>query len=159
MAELLYRVSSTATTPTSTSIKGAPLNNLEIDGNFKSINDDLALKAYLASPTFTGDVVVDSVTALKVPVGLTAERPTGAVGLIRYNSEINQYEGYKAAGWGTIGGGATGGGLDDVFYENSKAVTTSYTITENKNAMSTGPITIEDNVEVNIPTGSTWVVI
>lgn len=159
MAELLYRVSSTATTPTTTSIKGAPLNNLEIDGNFKSINDDLALKAYLASPTFTGDVVVDSVTALKVPVGLTAERPTGAVGLIRYNSEINQYEGYKAAGWGTIGGGATGGGLDDVFYENSKAVTTSYTITENKNAMSTGPITIEDDVEVNIPTGSTWVVI
>lgn len=159
MAELLYRVSSTATTPTTTSIKGAPLNNLEIDGNFKSINDDLALKAYLASPTFTGDVVVDSVTALKVPVGLTAERPTGAVGLIRYNSEINQYEGYKAAGWGTIGGGATGGGLDDVFYENSKVVTTSYTITENKNAMSTGPITIEDDVEVNIPTGSTWVVI
>lgn len=159
MAELLYRVSSTATTPTTTSIKGAPLNNLEIDGNFKSINDDLALKAYIASPTFTGDVVVDSVTALKVPVGLTAERPTGAVGLIRYNSEINQYEGYKAAGWGTIGGGATGGGLDDVFYENSKAVTTSYTITENKNAMSTGPITIEDDVEVNIPTGSTWVVI
>lgn len=159
MAELLYRVSSTATTPTTTSVKGAPLNNLEVDGNFKSINDDLALKAYLESPTFTGDVVVNSVTALKVPVGDISERPTGAVGLIRYNNEINQYEGYKAAGWGTIGGGATGGGLDDVFYENSKTVTTSYTITENKNAMSTGPITIEDDVEVNIPTGSTWVVI
>lgn len=159
MAELLYRASSTATTPTTTSVKGSPLNNLEIDGNFKSINDDLALKAYLASPTFTGDVVIDSITALKLPVGDISERPTGSVGLIRYNNEINQYEGYKAAGWGTIGGGATGGGLDDIFYENSQTVTTSYTITTNKNAMSTGPIQIDDGVEVNIPTGSTWVVI
>ena len=49
MANLLFRASSTATTPSSTSVKSAPLTNLEIDGNFKSVNDDLADK-----PTLTG---------------------------------------------------------------------------------------------------------
>ena len=49
MANLLFRASSTATTPVSTSVKNAPLTNLEIDGNFKSVNDDLANK-----PTLTG---------------------------------------------------------------------------------------------------------
>jgi len=49
MANLLFRASSTATTPTSTTVKNAPLTNLEIDGNFKSIKDDLANK-----PTLTG---------------------------------------------------------------------------------------------------------
>lgn len=54
MANLLYRASTSATTPGSTSAKGSPLTNLEVDGNFKSVNDDLALKATIASPTFTG---------------------------------------------------------------------------------------------------------
>jgi len=39
MANLLYRLSSTATTPTSTAVKNAPLTNLEIDANFKSLDD------------------------------------------------------------------------------------------------------------------------
>jgi hypothetical protein len=56
-------------------------------------------------------------------------------------------------------GGASGGGTDDVFYENGKTVTTNYAITTNKNAMSTGPITINNGVVVTIPTGSRWVVI
>lgn len=54
MANLLYRVSTTPTVPGSTSAKGTPLTNLEVDGNFKSIADDLALKATISSPTFTG---------------------------------------------------------------------------------------------------------
>jgi Phage tail repeat like len=56
-------------------------------------------------------------------------------------------------------GGATGGGTDDIFYENSTTVNTSYTITSNKNAMSAGPITIADGVTVTVPNGSTWSVI
>lgn len=159
MAYLLYRASSGATTPAETSVKGTPLNNLEVDGNFKSINDDLALKAYIASPTFTGDVAINSTTALKLPVGTELEKPLGDLGLIRYNSTNDQYEGYRSAGWGSIGGGASGGGLDDVFYENSQVVTTNYTITTNKNAMSAGPIEILDGIEVTIPDGSNWTVI
>lgn len=58
-----------------------------------------------------------------------------------------------------LGGGATGAGQDDVFYENSQTVTSDYTISTNKSAMSTGPITVDDGVTVTIPSGSRWVVI
>jgi hypothetical protein len=60
--------------------------------------------------------------------------------------------------WGTAGG-AAGGGTDDVFYENSQTVTTNYTISTNKNAMTAGPITINSGVTVTVPSGSSWVII
>jgi hypothetical protein len=55
--------------------------------------------------------------------------------------------------------GATGGGTDRVFYENDQIVTTAYTITSGKNAMTAGPITINDGIAVTIPDGSTWTVV
>lgn len=58
-----------------------------------------------------------------------------------------------------IGGGARGTGSDDIFYENSKTVNGSYSISSNKNAMSTGPITLATGVTVTIPSGSRWVVL
>jgi hypothetical protein len=56
-------------------------------------------------------------------------------------------------------GGAAGGGTDKVFYENDSIVTTNYSITAGKNALSAGPITINNGVAINIPTGSSWGVI
>ena len=58
-----------------------------------------------------------------------------------------------------IGGGATGGGSDSIFYENGQTVTTDYTITSGNNAMTTGPISINSGVTVTVPSGSVWVVI
>lgn len=58
-----------------------------------------------------------------------------------------------------IGGGARGTGSDDIFYENSQNVTQSYTITTGKNAMSAGPITIDTDVVVTVPTDSTWIIL
>lgn len=55
--------------------------------------------------------------------------------------------------------GATGGGTDRVFYENDSVVTTAYTITSGKNAMTAGPVTINDGVAVTVPNGSTWTVV
>jgi hypothetical protein len=60
--------------------------------------------------------------------------------------------------WGTAGG-ATGGGTDDVFYENAQTVTTSYTLTTNKNALSAGPITINSGATVTIPSGQSWSIV
>lgn len=60
--------------------------------------------------------------------------------------------------WGTAGG-ATGGSTNDVFYENSQVVTASYTLTSNKNAMSAGPITINNGATVTIPSGASWVIV
>jgi len=59
----------------------------------------------------------------------------------------------------TAGGGATGGGSDEVFYENDQTVTTNYTITNGKNAMSAGPITINSGVTVTVGSGETLTIV
>lgn len=46
--------------------------------------------------------------AIKVPVGTTGERPTGAAGMFRYNSTDGQFEGYTTE-WGAIAGSGGGG--------------------------------------------------
>jgi hypothetical protein len=56
-------------------------------------------------------------------------------------------------------GGATGGGSDRFIYENDQVVTTDYTITAGKNAMSAGPITINNGVTLTVPNGSTYTVV
>ena len=58
-----------------------------------------------------------------------------------------------------ISGGATGGGGDQVFVENSTEVTVSYTLPTGKNAESVGPISILSGVTVTIPSGQRWVVL
>jgi hypothetical protein len=55
--------------------------------------------------------------------------------------------------------GATGGGDDKVFWENDKSITTNYTVTTNKNAMTAGPITVNAGVSVTVPAGSAWTVV
>jgi len=97
--------------------------------------------------------------SLQVPSGTTAQRPTGASGKIRYNTTLGTFEGYNGTAWGSIGGGAVGASSDKIFYENDQAVTSNYTITTNKNAMSAGPITINSGITVTVPSGSTWTVV
>ena len=80
--------------------------------------------------------------SLVVPTGNTVQRAgTG----IRYNTTFGQYEGYdiNTAQWSSIGGGATGSAGNQIFFENDQFVTASYTVPTNKNASSTGPITID----------------
>ena len=54
---------------------------------------------------------------------------------------------------------ASAGAIGDIFYENGQTVSSNYTITLGKNAMSAGPISIDSGVTVTIPSGSTWVVV
>jgi hypothetical protein len=118
--------------------------------------------ASLAGATFTGDVILGTTTALELPDGTTGQRPGSPVaGMIRYNTSLSTFEGYKSGVWGAIGGGATGGAgsTDDVFYENGQTVTANYTITTNKNALTAGPVTINAGVTVTIPSGSFWSIV
>ena len=55
--------------------------------------------------------------------------------------------------------GAGGGGSDEIFWENGQNVTTNYTITNGKNAMSAGPITVDSGVTVTVGAGETWTVV
>jgi hypothetical protein len=120
-----------------------------------------ALAASATQPATT--VAKTSATGSAVmPTGTTAQRDgSPATGYLRFNSTDTSFEGYDGSAWGAIGGGggASGGGTDAVFYENGKVITTSYSITADTNAMSTGPLTVNSGVSVTVPSGSRWVVL
>ena len=116
--------------------------------------------AQFKTPTFTGNVTMSSTGFALIPAGTTAERPVSpANGQIRYNTTTSQFEGYQGGAWGQLGGGATGAGGDEVFVENSRVVTTNYTIPVGKSAESVGPITINSGITVTVSSGERWVVL
>jgi hypothetical protein len=57
-----------------------------------------------------------------------------------------------------ISAGATGGGSDEVFVETSQTVTTSYTLSSNKNAVTISP-SINSGVTITVPSGATLVIL
>ena len=84
---------------------------------------------------------VNSTDAMLVPVGTTAQRPTAAEGLFRYNSDDDKFEGYTAAGWGAIAG--SGGGSSSTFLKQEltgNGSTTAFTLNAS--------VTSEDNLIV-----------
>ena len=127
-------------------------------GNITQANLGLAP---VAGATFTGKVTHNYTNSLNLPVGTTAQRDgSPAVGMFRYNSTLNVFEGYKNTGWGEIGGGAgaTGGGTDEVFVETDQNVTTNYTLSSNKHAHTVSP-TINSGVTVTVPSGAILVIL
>jgi hypothetical protein len=95
-----------------------------------------------------------------VPSGTEAQRDvTPSAGYFRFNIDLGKFEGYNGTSWGSVGGGATGGSSDEVFVQNDQVVTANYTIPVGKNAMSTGPITVDTGVAVTVSSGSRWVVL
>lgn len=171
------------TTIVTRSDKGSTLTWAEMDANLTNLNND---KLEVGSPAssiaitpvgeltstnvqdalseldseVTNKVVQTSTTgAAVIPTGSTAQRPSTPIeGHFRRNKELGQWEGYDGAQWSGIGG-ASGGGGNPFCYENDITITTDYTITAGKNAMTAGPITIADGVTVTIPDGSTWSVV
>jgi len=96
----------------------------------------------------------------QIPAGTTAQRDgTPSAGWLRFNTTLSKFEGWLGSAWGSIGGGATGGGTDAVFQENDQVVTTNYTISSGKNALSAGPVTINSGVTVTVPSGSVWTIV
>lgn len=96
---------------------------------------------------------------IKMPVGTTSSRPTGQTGLVRFNTDSNQFEGYNNSAWAGIGDQPVGGGTNRLFFENDQVMTTNYTITTGKNAMSAGPITVNSGVVLTIPAGSVYAIV
>lgn len=77
------------------------LEQFDIQDNEIRINtgSDLTL-----TPNGTGIVSVNSTQSIKIPVGDTAARPTGAAGMIRFNTYLTRYEGYNGTAWVRLDG-------------------------------------------------------
>jgi hypothetical protein len=102
------------------------------------------------------NLIYSGTGTVTLPNGTTAQRPTPAAGMIRYNSTEAEFEGYADGAWGSIGGGASAGGA---IYENVDNISENYTITAGSNGMSVGPMTIDSGFTVTVPSGQRWVIL
>ena len=121
--------------------------NLDNDKELRLMEADSNGSAYVGLKGATDKGSESSYT-----LSLPAAAPTAGKALVANASTPTNLE------WGTAGG-ASGGGTDQIFYENGTTVTQDYTITNNFNAMSAGPITINNGVTVTVGTGETWTIV
>jgi hypothetical protein len=110
----------------------------------------------LTTFTATGDGTFSGTGQVKLPAGTTAQRSGSPVnGMLRYNSTIEQFEGYADGAWGGISGAQAGGAI----LTNKDTATASYTIAAGENGLSVGPITIDSNVTITVSSGQRWLVL
>ena len=156
-------------TTTSVNITGGTINGTPIGATTAATGRFTTLEATSTLAVGTNTTVGGTLTvtglgsfngtgALKIPAGTTGQQPSPVVGMIRYNSTTNLFEGYGTA-WGSLGGGATGGSGNQVFFENDQTISVDYTIPSTKNAGTFGPITVDTGVTVTVSTGSTWTIV
>ncbi len=156
-------------------------NDLEIthsgsNGNINNKTGDLVIRTIGSGD----DIFIDSVDDVNIRVHSTEEAikciGDGAVEL--YFDAAKKAEtvtgGFTVTGVCTatsfagdgsaltgLAAGATGGnsGANAIFWENEQTVTHDYTIGNNKNAGSFGPITINSGITVTVGAGESWTVI
>ena len=88
----------------------------------------LNLNSNNLSSTFT-DIDFTGTGSITLPVGSTAQRDSSpSVGMIRFNSDLGVFEGYKAGSWSEIGGGSSDTWTTDNFTGNGS--TAAYTLTQ-----------------------------
>jgi hypothetical protein len=154
------------THPTDTS--RAPINSPALTGiptaptaTSGTSSNQIATTAFVNS----GYIAKDSPTgAAFMPSGTTAQRPSSPVnGYMRYNSDLLAMEAYVNGSWGSVGGGATGGGTDHVFNNNGYTVNFNYTIPAGMSAVTVGDangnVTINNGATVTVSAGSRWVIL
>jgi len=157
-AEATFNIDGAATTNSASFL-------VTIDGVVQDPLDYTITQGYpytitMNAPVPSGDEIV--IVSLNGKTGATgpgagATGPIGSTGATGIQGPVGP--GAGATGATGPSGGATGAGGDDIFWENSQNVTTNYTISTNKNAMSAGPITVDSGVTVTIPSGSVWTVV
>jgi hypothetical protein len=116
---------------------------------------------YAAAPTFgtftsLGDGTFSGTGQVKLPAGTTGQRSGSPVnGMLRYNSTIEQFEGYADGAWGGISGAQAGGAI----LTNKDTATASYTIAAGENGLSVGPVTVSSGITITVSSGQRWLVL
>ena len=113
---------------------------------------NIATGAVTAADIPDGNITLGKLhTDVQTPINAVAGKQATLVS----GTNIKTLNGGSIVGSGNLIVGAQ----QDVFYENSQTVSSSYTITTNKSAMSAGPVTLNTSVTVTIPSGSRWVIV
>ena len=77
--------------------------NLTWSGTALAVTGTVAVTGAL---TATLDSTFSSTGALTISKGTTAERPTPASGMLRFNTTTTEFEGYNGSAWASVGGAA-----------------------------------------------------
>ncbi len=119
-----------------------------------SSNDPLTING-----AFTASAAVSftSTGAVKIPVGTQAERPTPAAGMLRFNDDSNEFEGYNGTAWASVGGSAISNDTStstDVYplFANATSGTAANVYTSNAKYLykpSTGELKAQELVATN----------
>jgi hypothetical protein len=149
----------TATAFTTGSVVFAGASGVYSQKNANFFWDDTNNRLGIGTTTPAVSLAISATDAILLPVGTTGQQPTGATGMLRFNSSTTSFEGYNGTAWGSIGGGATGGGTDQIFYLNGQTVNSNYTIIATNNAGTFGPVTVASGVTVTVSSGATWTVV
>jgi hypothetical protein len=139
--------------------------NINLPGVNTSGNQDTSGNAATATKLATARTIAGVSFDGSANISLNNNAITNGAGYLTSSSTLNSsnlsgalpaIDGSNLTG---ISAGATGGGSDEVFYENDQTVTTNYTITNGKNAMAAGPITINSGVTVTVGSGETLTIV
>lgn len=74
------------------------LANTAVTGVFSVSSNTTLANTAISSLTITGN------GALKLPSGLTSDRPSGVTGHVRFNESLSRFEGFDGIRWGAVGG-------------------------------------------------------
>jgi len=121
-----------------------------------AVNLSVGTLAVTGTSTFAGDSTYSGTGQVKLPAGTDAQRsgsPTN--GMIRYNTDLNSFEGYVAGNWGGIGGAQAGGAI----LTNKDIASVSFTIPSGTNGLSVGPVTISSGVTITVTAGQRYVIL
>ena len=99
-----------------------------------------------ATATTGATLKVDSTDSILIPVGTTAQRPSAATGMIRFNTSIDAFEFYDSSAWTTAGSDFTVIATQNFSGDNS---TVAFTLS---NAQTTASCIVSINGVVQLPT-------
>jgi len=153
MAVLVNRAKmSTSTTGTGTITLGSAEDGYQTFADAGVANSDVV--RYIIEDGSNFEIGTGTYTSSGTLLSRTVSESSNSNNAINLSGSATVFVGATAQDLSPLGGGS-----NKVFFENDTNVTADYTITDGKNAMSAGPITIDSGVTVTVGTGETWTVV
>jgi len=153
MAVLVNRAKvATSTTGTGTITLGSAEDGYQTFADAGVANGDVV--RYIIEDGSNFEIGTGTYTASGTTLTRTVSESSNSNNAINLSGSATVFIGATAQDLSPLGGGS-----NKVFFENDTNVTANYTITNGKNAMSAGPITIDSGVTVTVGTGETWTVV
>lgn len=153
MAVLVNRAKvATSTTGTGTITLGSAEDGYQTFADAGVANSDVV--RYIIEDGSNFEIGTGTYTSSGTTLSRTVSESSNSNNAINLSGSATVFVGATAQDLSPLGGGS-----NKVFFENDTNVTADYTITDGKNAMSAGPITIDSGVTVTVGTGETWTVV